>query len=168
MPLTLEIFKDIPQKCMPGTTWEWLILVKDRVKRKTASQSFSFSLFSRFSWNGLCDTTSWEYGELGLRSKDQSSLWHIHMSFIHSPYICCPEVMWPLILAGVCNHCSETTGVGGLCLLVGLIKTGYSSALYSGDYASEGSTCQRIMVLQKNNWYISWLIKFALRNIWTV
>lgn len=57
--------------------------------------------------------------------------------------------MWPLILAGVHNRCSENTGVGVLCLLVGLIKTGYSSALYCGDYASEGSTCQKIMVLQK-------------------
>lgn len=36
----------------------------------------SFSLFSRFWWNGLCNRISREYRQYDLRSKHQSSLWY--------------------------------------------------------------------------------------------
>lgn len=124
----------------------------------------SFSLFSRFLWS-VCYNFLRLWGARPEVHRPKRTLSYTHMPFIHSSYICCPELMWPL--AGVCNCCSETKGGGGGISFVVLIKPGYSSALPCGDHTSDGSTGQRIMVLQKKHWYISWLIKSALRNIWT-
>lgn len=136
MCLTLEIFKDRPEECMPGTTWEVDPGEGLHDKMKSFSKFLFFSVFQV-----LVRQSVW-YNFLkiwGTRLEVQIpkfTLAYTHLSFIYSPYIRCPEITWPLSLAGGCNHCSETRGMGVLYLLVGLIKTGYSSALYCGDYAS--------------------------------
>lgn len=168
MSLALEVFKDRTEKIYARTD----VRVVDPGKRLHDKMN-NFSKFLFFSiFQVLVKRPMRHFLRIwGARLEIQRpkfTLTYIHTSFTHSPYICCPELMWSLILARVCGHGSETTGVGGLCLLAGLIKTSYSSALYCGDYASGGSTCQRIMVSEKNNQYISWLTKFALRNIQTV
>lgn len=168
MSLALEVFKDRTGKTYARTN----VRVVDPGERLHDKMN-SFSTFLFFSvFQVLVKRPMRHFLRIwGTRLEIQRpkfTLTYIHTSFTHSPYTCCPELMWPLILARVCGRGSETTGVEVFCLLVGLIKTSYSSALYCGDYASEGSTCQRIMVSQKNNRYISWLTKFALRNIRTV
>lgn len=126
-----------------GRTW-MVILVKDCVTIWTATL---IPLFLCFPGSGemvyaiefLENTGNMTWGP---NTKVHFDI-HPHTSFLHHPDICCPEILWSLILAGVCNQSSESSRVKVLCLLAGLIKSSYSSALNGWKFCIRKQSCSK-------------------------
>lgn len=126
------------EKRVAGRTWV-VILVKDCVTIWTTTQIPHFLCFPG-SGEMVCVIKRLE--DTGNKTWGPMTKIHFDIHICHS----CPELLWSLIPAGACNWSSESSGVRVLCLLAGLIKTSYSSALNCENYASEGSSVQRTMV----------------------